>query len=644
MEPRKAKTRPLTKAQRNKQLALPFVTDVLVALLTDGLNSLPCYRIADYRMDVATVKRRVSNEGLYFVVKVLPDLIQTVFDRLEGRTASFHGLVTHDDCPVFLRSIISRAIAGESVYVRFLYQFCVCFKKTEDAFLGNASKEERRMWLEYQAVDDELRSVDWFSTYNEPILERARHYAKVFSQTFDPFGKEAIPRPGPGGTNTKRPHYERYVPFVKYSQLDRVYRYSSWFYSRPSILTDRARTYLGHCTLREQPCSRYKAVPKTATKLRGICLEENEVQYLQQGLRRALTKHISRHPLYRRRIILHDQTTNQWMAFESSKSRSFATIDMKDASDRISRELVAWLFQDNPDLLAALMALSTRYVMPPFKGEHYATAKFAPMGSAICFPVMSLVFMFLIRGAITTSDLPNPHLLSTNVFVYGDDIVIPSVAYDVVTKALQSFGLVVNLTKSYVKSSFRESCGVHAYDGMDVTPVYIRKFPKRSTLAPLRSMIETESQFFEKGYYCVAQKLRQCASRVWPKFMARPLYVTQNSALIGWKRTGFTHSMPLVVFKDSKRCSVMTDCDYQRQLVKGYVLTQKTSFCTLLNGADRLLRWYAVKPEEDGTDSTLQGDQQSQALRARACWEPREHVHNAVLPASRCFFSSAMSR
>jgi hypothetical protein len=70
------------------------------------------------------------------------------------------------------------------------------------------------------------------------------------------------------------------------------------------------------------------------------------------------------------------------------------------------------------------------------------------------------------------------HLLGgdTGVYVYGDDIIVPSLFYEEAVNGLQRIGLIVNLSKSFADGPFRESCGGEYYNGIDVTPVRVRKF------------------------------------------------------------------------------------------------------------------------------------------------------------------------
>ena len=611
---RKRLLRKLRKARKSKLALQQFATDVLVAIITDGFNTLPSYRYADYRMDVQTVKDRIHAEGLYFAVKVLPGLIQTVLDKLEGRNASFSGFKIRNGAPTFLGRCITNALAGKSEYIRFVYQVSVALKKIQGSYSQSSIEQ---LWIKYKAEDATLGEIDWFEPKRFELLERARHYARVFFRDFDPYGPDTVPRPGPGATNTKCAHYMRYLPHAVYEQVDRCFPTEDWFYPNPWEVNNHSREFLALPRIKE-PCSRYKPVPKTALEMRGICIEENEVQFFQQGLRRALTKHINRHPLYCRRIVLHDQSINGWMAYVGSLYRRFATLDLKSASDLDARELVSWIVQDNQDLHDALMALSTKWVQPP-KGVNEPPLrmfKFAPMGSAICFPIMSLMFMFIIRAAISLSDLPYPHLLSTNVFVYGDDIVVPSSTYDIVTEALTSLGFKVNLTKSFVNSSFRESCGVHAYNGVDVTPVFLRKLPSPSQLSSMMSLIETESQFYEKGYFETAAMLRGYGSHTFPKTLGNPLYVDSKSSVVGWKRT----SVPDSVCNQMPR-TVRWNPDLQRHEVRVRVIANKAPKCSLVHASDAILRWIATSPEPFESRTCL-GDVHEEIQVLKYGWKP----------------------
>jgi hypothetical protein len=160
--------------------------------------------------------------------------------------------------------------------------------------------------------------------------------------------------------------------------------------------------------------------------------------------------------------------------------RDWATLDLKDASDLLSLDLVRALFPDNwVEALEACRSGSTK--LP--NGRIVTMTKHAPMGSAVCFPVMALCIWSIVTNAI--------HLVSGTyepVYVYGDDIIVPSEYRDIAQKALTVVGLKVNHAKSYSRGPFRESCGKEYVDGIDVTPVYVNVSPDDDAYSQLKTV------------------------------------------------------------------------------------------------------------------------------------------------------------
>lgn len=596
--PKRRKKRRYSKlALKNKKAyTLAYATEILAALLTDGFNTLPRYSFTDYRRDLQTIKSRIAGEGLYFIVSVLPSLSHELFNVLEGRPASFSGFKCRDGYPCFMRGVMRDAISGHTESIRLIYQISVAFKKLE----GSYSKDSIvALWDEFVSCDASLVDIDWFSPERLPILERARHLCKQMFSDFDVYGQDTVPRPGPGATQTPTKSWMRYEPHVRYANVDKLFPLEEWFYPHhftsygPSLTQLETKHVLSIPTLPEA-FSRYKGVPKTALKLRGICITENEIQYLQQAVRRALTKRIEQHPLYKRRIVLADQTVNGWLALISSKDRSKATLDLKSASDLNARELVSWIFQDNSELHNALMVLSDRFVKPPKEvgDELIRIFKFAPMGSALCFPIMSLVLMFLIRATIQLSGKKYPHFDSTQVFVYGDDIVVPSPYYQGVCESLESFGFKVNETKSFVRSHFRESCGVHAWKGVDITPVYFRKTPSKS-LNTVVSLIDTESQLYGKDYHHTAAILRWHVTKQNSKLFRKNEFVPAHTNVLGWKRPIIDDYIVIPKY----RCK--WDSRTQQYLYKVKIISSDPSSVFLANESQAYLKWRCLTPTGD---------------------------------------------
>lgn len=225
----------------------------------------------------------------------------------------------------------------------------------------------------------------------------------------------------------------------------------------------------------EYPVAKLVFVPKDSRGPRIISSEPLELQYVQQGVARLMMRHLARHPLTRGRINFIDQTVNAGIALSSSASGEYATLDLSDASDRLSCALFLRVWPRR--LIPKFMALRSHATTLP-GGEEFRLRKFAPMGSAICFPVESVIFWAICVAALRKQGLTLREAARC-VYVYGDDIIVPVEYFNAVVKALHSVDLKVNVAKSFAGGLFRESCGIDAFDGQIVTPVRIKRLPGR---------------------------------------------------------------------------------------------------------------------------------------------------------------------
>jgi len=200
------------------------------------------------------------------------------------------------------------------------------------------------------------------------------------------------------------------------------------------------------------------AVPKNAKTDRIICYEPHMNIWLQLKV----GSHI-RGRLKRFGVDLDDQVINQRRAKLGSKTGHLATIDLRSASDTVSFELVRQLLPI--DWVCLLDDLRSKYTLWP-DGVWRKNEKFSSMGNGFTFELESLLF-YAISSAI-----------STDVSVYGDDIIVPAEFFEEVVRFLEFCGFEVNTSKSYGSGPFRESCGFDAYLGSSCTPVYLRTLPK----------------------------------------------------------------------------------------------------------------------------------------------------------------------
>jgi len=229
-------------------------------------------------------------------------------------------------------------------------------------------------------------------------------------------------------------------------------------------------------------CSRTIFVPKTASKLRTISMEPATLQYLQQGVMYSLYRYIDKHPYLGYRIKLGDQTQNQVLALEGSIYRNYGTIDLSAASDSVSWALVRKAFRYVPSLFKWLLVTRSSSTLLP-TGETIALKKYAPMGSALCFPIQCILFSAIIECA-KRSYCKQFNIKEFPLFsVYGDDLVVPACIYDQVIDLLCICGFTVNKTKSYNCGPYRESCGKEYYAGVDIS-VLLYRIPRYKKITP----------------------------------------------------------------------------------------------------------------------------------------------------------------
>ena len=436
--------------------------------------------------DILVFRERVANEGLPFLTKVLPEL---------GRALdTFHSTHEWPACPsfktdgrgfpMFLGKAIDFALEGNSVAVDCVRQLSYVFYKLEVHHGELAINDflERFIKTDRDLLDIDFDSGAQWSTSNARstgrglsavcstrgiVDEMARLIARVLCNT-DP--RDIRPCHGTGATACRTPNHKKWATLRYYPKLDQVYDYASLFFFNPTHLSDeldkleQART----CDPRARVC----LVPKDSRGPRVISCEPAELMFAQQGIMRKLYDTLETNNLTRGQINFTDQGINRELAYRASLDNRMATLDLKDASDRVSLELIRRVFPSN--WLECLEACRSEETALP-NGVIVKLNKFAPMGSSCCFPVEALVFWACAKATIRLLY----GVTNRKVYVYGDDIICDTMfAHDIMV-GLESIGLLVNREKSYVDGPFRESCGGDYHNGYDVTPVRVRKVPSK---------------------------------------------------------------------------------------------------------------------------------------------------------------------
>jgi hypothetical protein len=209
---------------------------------------------------------------------------------------------------------------------------------------------------------------------------------------------------------------------------------------------------------------------------------------------------------------------------------------MSEASDRVSIRHLTKLLSVNPLFLKSVLACRSKSALLP-TGEVIHLRKFASMGSALCFPIESLVFFCgilasLFRATGRRITPRNVYALSRDVYVYGDDLVVPAERAETIIEDLESLGFKVNRNKSFYRGSFRESCGVDAFNGYRITPIYVRElFTDGRSSKVLGSWVSLRNQLYLAGFWTAATFVQKSVEDT---YGALP-YVQPTSPGLGWQ-------------------------------------------------------------------------------------------------------------
>lgn len=222
-------------------------------------------------------------------------------------------------------------------------------------------------------------------------------------------------------------------------------------------------------------CSRLIFVPKSLWTYRTISAEPAVLQFWQHGVSLAIERMFDRCWISEH-IRLRDQAHSQRLCRRGSWFGEYDTIDLSEASDRVSWDAVKRLTRSCPCLRRWLAATRSDETLLP-DGRRIKLKKFAPMGSACAFPIESLFFCCICEIAVMK--VAGRRSSPSDYCVYGDDIVIRSEFTSTLIDLLTRLGSKVNTKKSFFSSrlmNFREACGVEYFNGEDVTPLRFPRF------------------------------------------------------------------------------------------------------------------------------------------------------------------------
>jgi hypothetical protein len=578
------------------------------------------------KWDRRTFILRYQHEGVSFATKTLPKLGKALDQALETRTF---------ECPPEFETLKGTAIprflggmlnvlfdpAGSLVHedvmvVQSLRQLLFLVYKMEFPYTRAQELGVVNAFLETER-DIQKLSIDAES----PLIREARIVIASVLIGFNPF--EIVPKHGPGSVATGEYLEDKWEFSRLYENIHRVYPYYDYFVAGGSReVLDRLEWFRG-LDRQSSGCAKVVLVPKDSRGPRLISCEPLEYQWIQQGLGRALMHHLESNRLSMGNINFRDQTVNRLLARQSSIDGEYATLDLSEASDRVSLKLVRTLFDPwhlgelaKGDLIArkryestwdyeraignlqrflpALEATRSSHTRLP-SGEKVELLKFAPMGSALCFPVEALIFWALCVAAIRVGSAIPMATAGDEVKVYGDDLIVPTAYFDNVVGALESVGLLVNRSKSFHRGNFRESCGLDALSGVDVTPTRVKTLwsGKSTDSAAYASYISYANEFSRRGYKETARLLWEMLEFTYGEIP----FVGPNSSLPGVEVSG-----PFSALQKNLSAGYRVRWNEQLQSVevRGKYLSARRGN-TRLDGWSRLLRYFSqgAGPEPD---------------------------------------------
>lgn len=528
--------------------------------------------------DLQTVTSRYEHEGLSFFTITLPtfgkDLLKSLDQGYVG-SDQFYGFRRTGGLPAFLQGFLCLVFdrssgvllpdpCTESIFA--IRQLCCVFEKIG---LECTDNRTRKAVQGYVQIESDIRITDAKWGDFSQLTGLRNSFSMLFGDSIDRVNRELrsarydrfVPRHGPGATADRLVGNQKFNQSVWTSRLESIlpvgeFVIPNWRYSIELERIDIREPG------REQP-SRVVTVPKTLKTPRIIAIEPTCMQYAQQSVLRAILDSFNEDPFLREFVTFHDQTPNQRMALEGSVTNGLATIDLSEASDRVSNQLVRFLLAPWPEFSEAVDATRTRSADVDGHGV-LRLAKFASMGSALTFPIETMVFLAVAfhRFRLSSTHLRRESLKENalrKLRAYGDDLIVPTDIVRDVIADLEALGFKVNINKTFWIGSFRESCGREYYAGHDVSIVKLRTpLPAtRRDASEVVAMVAFRNQLYFAGLWTTCQWLDNKLSKILGHY---PL-LSPTSPGLG--RHSFLHAD---LYPHKVRG------DYQRPEIKAYVV------------------------------------------------------------------------
>jgi hypothetical protein len=493
--------------------------------------------------DIKTVSDRSKNEGLSFLTITLPTFakdFEYCLERGYVDNAVFLSFKKNGCLPAFLSGftclIFDRRTGvlldvPDVHAIRAVRQLTLMFGK----MLHDCSPaRESKAFAEYIQCEQEVKEHEGRQNYDSfdrlSTLLFGTAFAAIDKHVYD---GNLVPKHGPGATADAKFGNQKFHQTTWPMRLEPYFPYGEMVLPNWSFWEQLEQVDFLEPG-RELPV-KVVSVPKTMKTPRIIAVEPTAMMYAQQAILRLFREAIEGSSTLQSFIGLDDQTPNQRLARQGSSKGDLATLDLSEASDRVSFESVRHLLRRHRHLHDAVIACRSTHARLP-DGSVIELSKFASMGSALCFPMEAAVFLVAIFLGIE-QDLG--HELSKDdiksylgrVRVFGDDIIVPKEHVHSVISNLESLGLKVNSRKSFWNGSFRESCGKEYFNGTDVSLVRVRRFipSSRRNVQEVVSTVSLRNQLFQAGYERAVDYLDNRLHRI----LGRYPIVGESSPVLG---------------------------------------------------------------------------------------------------------------
>jgi hypothetical protein len=468
-------------------------------------------------MDIKTVQGRVQHEGDSFLTITLPAFAKDFQKSLDiGQVERHHfssfGRKKNGGLPRFLGGFLSLVFDPVSGVlldtpdidaILAIRQLTLLFSKYSLECSRERTKEAMKGYVKCEMDVRAFDSSRPDSLYRDFEATSNALFARAFTNVDRKvYYSEYSPQHGPGAVADSLRGNGKYLLRSWTSRLEEIMPSGenlipNWRYY------DQLQDVDIHEPGSEIPV-RVVSVPKTMKTPRIIAIEPACMQYTQQALLPLILDALKSDRFLRHALGFEDQTPNQRMALEGSLTGDLATLDLSEASDRVSNQLVRRMTKNHAHMHKAIDASRSRKASVSGHGV-VRLAKFASMGSALTFPIEAMVFLTIVIDAISkelnTSVARTRMLMQGRVRIYGDDIIVPTEHVQAVIGNLEAFGLLVNRNKSFWTGKFRESCGKEYYDGFDVSVVKARRpFPTSRLCVPeVISLVSLRNQLYFAG-------------------------------------------------------------------------------------------------------------------------------------------------